>query len=108
METVLIPWGDSKRIHDVLKYRGEKESSVSHFTSLFFVFKYLYLLRTCCNVQSMDTGNGLYGIYQLISNKFGHFHKFCGNFPLILINVYVASDFVTKVMEMCKYLERWA
>ena len=83
METLLIPWGDSKRIHDVLKYIRERVRVQFHnLFPCFVVFKYLYLLRTCCYFRSMDTGNDLYSIYKLISNRFGHFHKFCGNFPL--------------------------
>ena len=94
IETLLIPCGDSKRIHDVLKYIRERVRVQFHnLLPCYCVFNYLYLLRTCCYFQSMETGNGLYSIYKLISNRFGHFHKFCGNFPL-------SNNFLPQYLDM--------
>ena len=66
METLLILWGDSKRLYDVLKYiREQVRVQFLILLPCFIVFKYLYLLTSCCSLQSMNTANGMYNIYKL-------------------------------------------
>ena len=35
----------------------------------------------------MDTGNGLFNIYELILNWIGHFYEICANNPLMTIRL---------------------
>ena len=49
-----------------------------------------YLLSFYCNFQSMDTGTGLYNIYEMILTRFEHFDEICANNPLT-IKLYAVS-----------------
>ena len=70
IETSLIPWGDSQRLYDVLKYiREQVRVQFCILSPCFFVFKCLHLLGSCCTLQAIDTSNGMYNIYKWILNR---------------------------------------